>query len=131
MGSGSIFHCKKCGEAYSFKIGVGFLYYMVKQDLLKDIKDGKYGKAYKTIVDENPDIDINGHRRIYKCPQCVHWEEKYDLTLSVKDKVIKKYSYKCPKCNVNMKVFHRKNWETFPCPYCGEENESFMNIFWD
>ena len=131
MGFGSNFLCKKCGETYSYQIGIGFLYYEVKERLLEEIKDGKYGDEYKKALDENPKADIDGHRIIFKCPQCSYWEDNYDLTLTVNGKTIKRYNYTCPKCNIAMEVFNRNNYKTLPCPICGEKNDRSMDYMWD
>lgn len=81
MGSGYDFKCKKCKTKYSAMPGIGMMYPKVYQEVVEDIKNGKYGPECQEIMNSEEFVAVNAEREIYICNECKHWETDLNLAL--------------------------------------------------
>lgn len=73
MGYGFGFTCSKCGEQYCATCGVGFEFPQVYQELLKDIKNGKYGAEWQKLALSDETVAVDAERYLYVCSKCGCW----------------------------------------------------------
>lgn len=87
MGRGYGFICSQCGNEYGYGIGVGFLFPMVYEETLKEVKKGKYGEEWKNLVKNTKNIAIDAEEHLYVCKKCGTWKTEEGLSLyTPKDK---------------------------------------------
>ena len=79
MGYGINIHCK-CRDR-ELMLGVGMGFPMVYQETMQNIRDGKYGKEMKRIVEENELITVDASLVPYLCENCGLIEENICLDL--------------------------------------------------
>ena len=80
MGSGMLYTCEKCGSSHSLALGIGFSFPRVCQQIMDDIRWGKFGEEWKTLVEANALVAVDAELRLYQCA-CGHWEVEYGLSL--------------------------------------------------
>lgn len=142
MGSIFSFHCNKCGYHGGFKIGIGFSYERILNEIKEDILNGKYGENKRKIYLDNPDAKLECGNTLFRCPDCgnlyngFRWYlYKPDLSHPITSynsygrKCVKYPEIKlienekiCGKCGMIMKEIDI-GWpekSNIPCPVCGE-----------
>ena len=152
MGSGVGYTCSKCGYEYSANTGIGFLFPTVYQEVLSDVKAGKYGEDWKKLSLNETKIAVDAETYLYICKKCSNWEVDYGLNLYAPNKsdaeepeyvmgyelkeqyhILKRYVHKCKKCGDVMHKATVKEKGSLHCPKCGGEpsNDSVRIICWD
>lgn len=148
MGAGYGYFCEKCGKDFPVFLGFGFMYPMVYEELLSDIKSGKYGEEMKTAALSNSDVAVDAERHLYVC-SCGHWENAYGLSLFVPKKgaridspyvtpnkqrddfqVLYEYNHQCPECGETMIEADSENYD-LRCPVCKTMCTRNDIIWWD
>lgn len=81
MGTYNVFKCVNCGEEFGLMLGVGMQYPLRYQEVLTDIKNGKYGKEWKKLIEENENLVFDAYVYLYYCPNCGTWDSAYGLDL--------------------------------------------------
>lgn len=152
MGSGTVYKCKKCGHEFNVLTGIGMLYPHVCNETKEKIRKGKYGKEWKTLLNENPDCIVNCERELLICEDCGTPKTEKNLSLYLprkraktnpyafgeelekKHTLLAAYPHRCKKCGGSCKAVRQ---EIFPsslkCPKCGEKmvNDPMLMISWD
>lgn len=81
MGSGKTYKCKNCGEEYHVMTGIGLGFPMFFRNTIKDIKAGRYGEEWKTLINSGEYIVPDAETYLFYCKQCGAWEVGEDLSL--------------------------------------------------
>lgn len=85
MGTGYEYFCEKCQKDFPVFLGRGMAYPSVYEELLEEIKPGKYGEEMKAAALSNSDIAVDAQRHLYVC-SCGCWENAKCLSLFVPKK---------------------------------------------
>ena len=154
MGNGIIYKCSKCGKRYKASWGIGMMFPEQYIKLMKKAKRGGFGKEYKVLLNNDPQMVIDAGECVYCCRVCRAWKVEPDLSLYqpkegfdflihqdyVLRNDLKKYyrsykhfSHKCPKCKSRMHRASKHEIQTLPCPYCGAPRDMDYEevILWD
>ena len=149
MGAGYGYFCEKCGKGFPVFFGFGFMYPMVYyEELLSDIKSGKYGEEMKTAALSNSDVAVDAEKHLYVC-SCGCWENAKGLSLFVPKKEVHitnpyglpgnlkldyikvfDYIHKCPECGKQMNEADGQPID-LRCPECKALCSCSGEIFWD
>lgn len=81
MGSGVGFKCSKCGKRYCANTGIGFRFPEFYKEILKDVKEGKYGEEWKSLSLSQELVAVDAELYLYVCKKCGHWEVEPGLSL--------------------------------------------------
>lgn len=81
MGSGYIYSCDKCKESYSIYLGVGMMYFEQYRGIANQIKKGKLGEEYQSIIKSDKKIVIDADNVVYLCNHCGNWNVEPVLDL--------------------------------------------------
>ncbi|WP_346879915.1 hypothetical protein [Clostridium sp. UBA3061] len=131
MGQGYTLKCSKCDYEKTFNTGIGFLFMQIKEQVAKDIVDGKYGKEMQSFIDEHPKAEIYVSREIYHCKNCENLSEKLQIKAYTKTSFYEK-TYRCGKCKKDiMKVIDDDKVHMLNCPKCHEMLEIAGVMMWD
>lgn len=139
MGNIIRLRCKKCSYTFDAYLGVGFLYPVVYEETLEEIRKGTYGEAHRLFLEEHKDAAVNCENVLAVCSSCGHPECVKDMTLylprtSRKSPEGLKYDHKCSDCGGSMRIFTEDEEVTgIKCPECGDELErdEEQRILWD
>ncbi|MBR3635491.1 MAG: hypothetical protein IKN47_04780 [Lachnospiraceae bacterium] len=156
MGYGRMYVCKTCVQRYFAGGGIGYLYPQVYRDLVKDIKDGKYGKEQAKVFKETPCAAVSAENFVYICRNCNNWKVDKDPTVyKPKDNdealrsakadmkagyvlmldeytACRRYYHRCDKCGGRMHKATDSELERLACSKCEEINEAKAGIvMWD
>lgn len=135
MGAGYEYFCEKCGKHFPVYLGRGFMYPIVYEELLEDIKSGKYGEEMKTAALSNSNVAVDAERHLYIC-SCGYWENAYGLSLFIPKEgaridspyvtpnkqrddfqVLYEYNHQCPECGETMIEADSERID-LRCPVC-------------
>lgn len=83
MGYAYSFECNNCKYHLFFALGVGFLYPKYYNEMIINMKDGKYGKQGKEFFQAFPNGAINVELVLAQCLDCGEYYNIPDLTLYV------------------------------------------------
>lgn len=144
MGRMIMVSCDKCGffkDRYLY--GVNSAYPQVKKHQTALAKSGHYGKQWKELLNNDPELSVNAEYRLYQCPSCYKLVSEYcmDLYKSLEDdgdyfvpdpdEVVYQYKHICPDCKKRMVYIpiSQKHWrrgtdnpeELVICPKCGNK----------
>lgn len=150
MGVGSEFVCKNCGKEFVALGRCGVNYSQYYQQVVEEIKAGKYGKQWQETLNSRPTVVANVEEYIYICSSCNHWEvspclslyaprtgrldESGDMentvpyALTPNYHIIRRYYHKCPQCGRRMKRV--SEFSEIPCPRCGTMCQG-VPLLWD
>ncbi|MCQ2504370.1 MAG: hypothetical protein MJ103_03970 [Saccharofermentans sp.] len=154
MGNGYLIKCERCGYEFSCFTGTGMMFPVVYQDIVSEIKNGKYGEKHKVFLTENPSAVINCERKFYMCPDCGAIDTARDLSLYLPKedrpapeyimpheleagyKRCLEYGHKCPSCSSIMEALSLPDEveaSNVKCPSCGKpfETEEIIEVDWD
>ncbi|MCR5847256.1 MAG: hypothetical protein K6G75_03985 [Lachnospiraceae bacterium] len=81
MGWGYGFKCSKCKREYSYGVGVGFMFPEVYENLMKEVKKGKYGEEWKDLALKTKHVAIDAEEYLYCCSKCGNWKTEEGLSL--------------------------------------------------
>lgn len=144
--------CTKCGQYASIDLGCGMFHDCVMAGLKDEAKNGKFGKALKRVVEENPNGEFDGNYAVYKCT-CGGWrcEKKLDYYISkqpghdldmsynfeseAKAICIWKRKPRCPRCKKAMYAIPEKEvaYSGLICMRCGApiDIDPHPDLLWD
>lgn len=148
MGAGYEYFCEKCEKGFPVFLGFGFMYPTVYEELLSDIKSGKYGEEMKTAALSNSDVAVDAERHLYIC-SCGYWENAYGLSLFIPKEgaridspyvtpnkqrddfqVLYEYNHQCPECGETMVEADAEKID-LRCPECKTLCSNRDKLFWD
>ena len=148
MGHGYNVKCKKCGFHQNIFLGVGFSAPMIGQEILEQIKQGKYGKRFMEDAAAIKNPVVWHEQELYFCEHCGNWkvdtavnlcapvdeDAEPDFFVSGADigdtyNVARSKTHRCGKCSHIMRPV--TNGDKIACPDCGEELERGGMIMWD
>ncbi len=156
MGMGRSFTCRKCGKEYDVFWGIGFRFPLIYEELLEDIKNGKYGQEWKDLVLRGEHVAVDAEDCVYLCKKCGHWDAEPNLSLyapndpeaimkkeaAEEEKVssyvmsyelkkdyhlLKRRLHKCPECGGLMHRATDSEISRLRCPDCGGIPEENYN----
>ena len=161
MGQGASYSCFKCGYAYSYNNGVGFMFPTVYRETVEKAKKGKLGKVLKKFFEEHPDGAINAEYVTLCCEDCGELKNGMDLGMYVPEKEIParrnvRWCVAAPQEDISyvttsdLKELYKKyadyphkcrkckgrmrvlaEDETLICPKCKKPMELIDSIMWD
>ena len=147
MGSGKAYKCSKCGKKYYALTGIGFMFPTVYENVMDDIKNGKYGQERKELASKEKNVAVDAERHLYVCGKCHHWSTEYGLSLYTLSEpedlpymadikgahILKRYTHKCEKCGAMMHKATKEEEISLPCPDCGGAPDMTYDnwICWD
>ncbi|MBR0146863.1 MAG: hypothetical protein IJM25_09400 [Eubacterium sp.] len=83
MGDGRSFKCSKCGNSYSARWGIGYLYPVTHSEEIQKIKDGEYGQEWKDLYHSAEHVEVDTEDHVYLCGKCGCWTVEPGLSLYV------------------------------------------------
>ncbi len=153
MGTGIVVNCPNCDYSDRFMLGAGMMYPAVYQATVKDVKSGKYGAEWKSLLEENRGAVIHAGKELYRCPKCRALETRPNLSVYTSSSetptegywpywirdgytLVKRYEHKCPACSetmIQVQVDDDEECEqsVLPCPKCGAKLRIAGGICWD
>ena len=81
VGTGIVVNCPNCDYSDRFMLGAGMMYPAVYQATVKDVKSGKYGAEWKSLLEENRGAVIHAGKELYRCPKCRALETRPNLSV--------------------------------------------------
>lgn len=84
MGRGYTFRCRKCGYEISAGLGVGFMFPMVHERIMKAAREGKYGRKIQRFLEKHPDGVLNTENVLLRCTACYELECGPELSMYVR-----------------------------------------------
>lgn len=155
MGGSISFICNHCRYLKNICTGVGFLFPQKYEEVVKDIKEGKYGEKWRDLFLNTPNAAVNAGLEAYYCPNCGKWKSDYNLSLYIpkdsdeqdltetslpnyvcpwelpdKWRMFRLFIHKCPDCGKRMR-YARQN-DSPACPKCGQRGTFGPGtILWD
>lgn len=121
MGWGGTLICKHCNYRFPFSVGWGFMLPYLCEEILKDIKHGKYGDEFKNDALSHPSAVVRQSYEIYVCKKCgkLHSGEKIELWNPIIEQENDKHFYiSKDKLEATHQLIHHL---VYHCDYCGEE----------
>ena len=70
MGMGKIFKCENCGESFITMMGIGMNFPFEYQEIVNDIKNGKYGEEFKDLMLSREGVVVDLEKCLYICDKC-------------------------------------------------------------
>ena len=70
MGMAYGFECKKCKYKFSVSMGIGFMFPVVYQKTIKDVKAGEYGELGKMFFEMYPEGTMDVEETAFRCKDC-------------------------------------------------------------
>lgn len=155
MGMGKAFKCENCGESFVTLMGIGEEFPREYQEIVSDIKDGKYGEDFKNIMLSREGVVVDLEKCLYVCDKCGSGEQNlcFDFYVPKKQEDIEKVSKKgfyvtpselkedyelilkiehtCDKCNSEMRKVDYMETVALDCPECGSKMKEDGLINWD
>ena len=81
MGESIHYTCGKCGNTEDPCLGIGMAFPSVYRELMDEIRQGRHGEEWRSLVESGEHIAIDGDEKLYACETCGHWEVEPDLSL--------------------------------------------------
>ena len=137
MGSGYDFKCKKCKTKYSAMPGIGMMYPKVYQEVVEDIKNGKYGPECQEIMNlalyrpKNAEAIRTKQYGIKTVEEWGYVPYVMGYDLKAEYSLVEVFVHKCKKCRKRMHKATDEELQTLPCPKCGTENATSGLLMWD
>ena len=148
MRAGKNYKCQNCGKQYEVFTGIGYSFPSDYQELVADMKKGRYGTEIKQLLAGNPNLAVDAERFYYECEECGYWsveeckdiyehknsnassENSYVMGYELRQdyRLIQKYDHVCPKCRGHMK---KRDVRNVTCPECGKKNKPLEYVMWD
>jgi len=73
LGFGYELLCTNCGFNQGIHLGIGFRYPQQCADILRKIKDGKYGKCFAEAAESTPNAAVHFSNELFICDSCGSW----------------------------------------------------------
>lgn len=150
MGSGYIYHCKKCNKKHQTFLGYGMMFPKIYKELIDGIYKGDFGEEMQKLIKSKPNLAINANKEIYLCRHCNNWNiefilDIYEPTTKLKEvpeyvteydlksnyKLVKKHIHKCPECGKRTRKLNDNETNCLPCPNCKTQMTISGFIDWD
>ena len=155
MGMGKIFKCENCGESFITMMGIGMNFPFEYQEIVNDIKNGKYGEEFKDLMLSREGVVVDLEKCLYICDKCGSAEQNFcfdfyvpkkqeDIEKVTKDsfyvtpselkedyELILKIEHTCDKCNSEMRKVEINETVTLECPECGSKMKEDGFVNWD
>ena len=131
-----------CGYEYQgYRCGVNCAYPEVKKHQTALVKSGHYGKQWKELLNNDPELNVNAEYRLYQCPNCHNIYDEFCLDLyksehddhhyytPTEEETLYHYKHICPECKKRMDMIPLyevdywgadKREEPAYCPKCGD-----------
>jgi len=119
MGKIYSYKCDKCGYALRYMQGVGFYFTLEAENMLTDMKQGKFGKRFMEASNMAVAPSVEFSRELFKCECCGELRQDLKLDLLDDNKVILSKRHVCGKCRSQMNIV--KSTNTLKCPKCESE----------
>ena len=147
MGQGVVFRCSKCGCNYMMSWGEGFIFPMVYERTVGEIREGAFGEEIRRIFEERDDLAVDCGEDLFVC-SCGNWTTETNLdvyepltnesgTGGARDyymredlkkdfRLLSRRTHVCARCGRKMKRIGRP-WDYamqhgLACPECGTVN---------
>ena len=130
-----------CGYEYdNYSYGINSSYPEIQKHQTALVKSGHYGKYWRELLNNDPELLVNAEYRLYQCTCCHKLISEYcmDLYKSSEDdyyytpnqnEIIYQYKHICPTCKKRMEMIplSENDYKSFPeqkeelviCPKCG------------
>ena len=132
-----------CGYEYDrYHYGVNTAYPKVQKHQTALAKSGHYGKQWKELLINDPELLVNAEYRLYQCTGCHSIYDEYCLDLykskhsnlpyytPIDEEVVYHYKHICPNCKKRMELIPLSDENYFftivheeepvICPKCGD-----------
>ena len=129
MGRGYTLCCDECGYSLEYLEGIGFMYYREAEEILSDIKAGKYGNDFMKAANDAKKPIVNHSRELYKCMECGELQPDMEIELCDGENVLIRKQHACNKCNGE--IFVVNSIENIICPKCGAPLVIMGILMWD
>lgn len=136
MGLGIKFHCQTCNMRFQVMLGIGYLPFILNEEITKEIQNGDYGEEWKNLLASDKSHFIEAETAVYRC-SCGSWKNEDDIILyrinpeTNRRNIVKKYIHHCTRCGKKMKKMREEEILSLPCPICHTDVSVENTICWD
>lgn len=81
MGTGYTLRCRKCGYFMRTNLGVGFMFPVVHQQIMKAARAGEFGEEIHRFLKEHPEGVLSTENVLLQCTGCGSLEHGPDLSM--------------------------------------------------